>query len=76
MSSPKKIKNPKIIKIMRELKKRSRRCNRRNKLNRKIRNRKLITIEKRKINKINDLEEDLRIETVSFKIKKSRNSKN
>ena len=61
---------------MRELKKSSRRCNRRNKLNRKIRNRKLNAIEKRKINKINDLEEDLRIETVSFKIKKSRNSKN
>ena len=36
----------------------------------------LVLQKKKTINKINELEEDLRIEAVSFKNKKSRNSKN
>ena len=70
MSSPKEIKNPRLIKIMRELKKsledEIQEIHKIEEL--EIEN--LVLKEKEKINKINVLEEDLRIETISFKNKK------
>ena len=70
MSSPKEIKNPRLIKIMRELKKsledEIQEIHKIEEL--EIEN--LVLKEKEKINKINALEEDLRIETISFQNKK------
>ena len=77
MSNPKKIKNPGLIKTMRELKKclehAIEKLNKIEELETEIiiesTKRKVSAIEKEKINKTNELEEDLIIETVSFKIK-------
>ena len=74
MSSPKEIKNPGLIKIMRDLKNLENAIEKINKieeLETKIiiesTKRKLNVIEKEKIIKINERKEDLRIETVNKK---------
>ena len=76
MSSPKEIKNLRLVKLMRELKNLGDAIEEVNKIEEleteiiiESIKRKLSAIEKEKINKINELEEDLRIETVKRRMK-------
>ena len=76
MTSPKKIKNPRIIKITRELKNVEGAIEEINKIEKletemiiESTKRKLSAIEKEKIIRINELEENLRIKTVKKRMK-------
>ena len=76
MSRPTKIKNPRLIKIMRELRSLEHAIEKINIIEEleteaiiDSTKRKLSTIEKEKINKINELEQDLRIKTVKRRMK-------
>ena len=76
MTSPKKIKNPRIIKITRELKNVEGAIEEINKIEEletemiiESTKRKLSAIEKQKIIRINELEENLRIKTVKKRMK-------
>ena len=76
MTSPKKIKNPRIIKITRELKNLEDAIEEINKIEEletemiiESTKRKLSAIEKEKIIRINELEENLRIKTVKKRMK-------
>ena len=75
MSRPTKIKNPRLIKIMRELRNLEHTIEKINIIELETETiiestkKKLSTIEKEKINKINKLEEDLRIKTVKRRMK-------
>ena len=71
------IRNPKLIKIMRQLKKNLEDAIEELETEIIIQStkRKLSALGKEKINKINDLEEDLKIETVSFTLKNKETAK-